>query len=282
MAGVVFIFVREDASDVEALAEAFDRAGYRITGSDGDDAALHVVVWSRAAMLCAAFRAAAARVLRSPRAVVASLVTAPYPDLAQGAVVADISAWDGIDEAGLAPLLEAVLDVVHPVRANVIALPGPVYTDAEFTEAPLQLTHVVSVPRNRARAAWETPIPAGVPRPVQADAVQAAKIGAPSPRRDFRRLKRLHYNRAHAALAFALLALVGGTAVVLSAPSGVVAPAPRAEVELRRDGQGVSLASATAEAVGLDDSVPEAPAQIGRRGVEPPSARTVRRARYEP
>ncbi len=40
------------------------------------------------------------------------------------------------------------------------------------------------------------------------------------------------------------------------------------------------------EAVGfpfrLRDIVPEAPAQIGHRGVEPPSARTVRRAAYEP
>mgnify|MGYP007130730105 CR=1 FL=1 len=57
MAGVVFVFVREDASEVETLADVFDDAGYSITGSE--NAELRVVVWSRRALRSETFRAAA-------------------------------------------------------------------------------------------------------------------------------------------------------------------------------------------------------------------------------
>jgi len=51
----------------------------------------------------------------------------------------------------------------------------------------------------------------------------------------------------------------------------------------------VSLTSASAEAMGLEDVAPterermfEPPVQVGHAGFEPPSARTARRASYQP
>jgi hypothetical protein len=295
MAGVVFTFVREDASDVEALAEAFDAAGYSISGSDRADDALNVVVWSRAAMRSTAFRTAADRALRSSRAIVASLVAQPHHRLVHSAPVADISAWDGDDEAGLDPLFNAVLDVMHPALINVIALPGPVYLDAEFTEARLQITGPVSAPESRARAAWETPIPTNLLRPVPEDAPEEptlAKLGAPSPRRDFRRLGRQSNKRVYAALAFAVIAAIGGVGLAFSASAATSAPVSRVQHVVavgQAETVGVSLSSASAEAIGLDDLTPvelqrlfEPGPQIGHAGLEPPSARSIRRAVYTP
>ncbi len=293
MAGVVFVFVREDASDVEQLAEAFDHAGYFISGSDSADDSLNVVVWSRAAMRSAAFRATADRALRSKRVVVASLVAPPHRDQVLGVPCVDISAWNGEDDSGLASLFEALLDVVHPARANVIALPAPVYIDAEFTGTPLQITTAEGDSVSRARAAWEAPIPASMLRPVHDDVrpeeSPQPKLGAPSPRRDFRRLYRQSHNRANAALVFAVVALIGGAGFALNALATITTPlaAQHVAVTQQMASGGVSLMSASAEAIGLEDVVPVEPSrlfepgrQIGHAGVEPPSARSVRRVPY--
>lgn len=280
MAGVVFVFVREDTSEVEALAEAFDAAGYSITGTDRS-AELSVVIWSRSALRSKTFRVAAERALRSGRALVAGLFAPPPREVVFGAPVIDLSQWDGVEIAALDPLLEAADDIVHPIEADVIILPSrPAYEDAHFTEAPLMIASGEG--DSAKRHAWEAPLPVEALRPVQDVAAAEPKLGAPSPRRDFRRIgARKSHAREHAAAAFLILAILGGGAFVASvaANSANYVQVEQAKAE---EGGGVSLTSASAEAIGLEDSAPEAAPQPGYRGVEPPSARTVHRARYEP
>ncbi len=107
MAGVAFVFVREDASDAETLAEAFDAAGYSITGADDPGAALSVILWSRAPLRSDAFRTAAERALRTNTVIVASLTAPPEAARVLGAMIVDLSAWDGEDDAGLEKLIAA-------------------------------------------------------------------------------------------------------------------------------------------------------------------------------
>jgi hypothetical protein len=270
MAGVVFVFVREDAREAEALAEAFDAAGFSIGGDTSDEGALAVVIWSHKAMRSPAFKHAAERALRSGRAVVASLITPPH-DAVFGAPVVDLSAWDGEDDAALDPLLEAAEDI-GPPAANVIVLPArPVYEDAEFVEAAPQLA---SGDSERLRRAWEAPIPTHMLREAP-----SAKSGAPAPRRDFRRLsEKQRHPRVHAALAFAVIALAGGGVLAMQ-----VARAPAPAVAERVEAGAVSFTSASADAAGLEDVTPIEPApQVGRRGLEPPSARQIRSAAHAP
>jgi hypothetical protein len=294
MAGVVFVFVREDASEAETLAEAFDAAGFSISGNSSDSEALGVVIWSRKALHSPAFKDAAERALRSGRAVVASLTAPPPRESVFDAPVIDLSAWDGEDDAALDPLFEAADEIVRPAPTNVIVLPArPVYEDAEFVEAAPQLTSGESERVKRMRQSWEAPIPTQMLRPVR-EAPQE-KLGAPAPRRDFRRLRvKEGHPRVHAALAFAVVALLGGGVIamnVANAPSS----APRVAVAEARivETSPVSFTSASADAAGLEDVTPteatplfEPAPQVGRRGLEPPSARQIRRAsharRYPP
>ncbi|MEQ1490600.1 MAG: hypothetical protein ABL932_08655 [Terricaulis sp.] len=281
MAGVVFVFVREDASEVETLAEAFDDAGYSITGNQ--TAELCVVVWSRRALRSETFRVAAHNAFRSGRAVVAALFAPPTRGEVLEAPVVDLSGWDGVDELALNPLLEAADDIIHPIEANVITLPSrPVYEDAEFAEAPLMIAPPTPK-KSVTRAAWEAPLPTKMLQAVRDEAPQEPKLGAERPRRDFRRLSaRRQQGRAHAALAFAVIAILGGGAFVASVAANTASYMQTSAQAKADQGGGVSLTSASADAVGLVDIVPEAPAQLGHRGVEPPSARTVHRAAYEP
>lgn len=282
MAGVVFVFVREDASEAEALAEAFDAAGFSITGNNVGDNALAVVIWSRKALRSPAFRDAAERALRSGKAVVASLIAPPSRQTVFGAPVIDLSAWDGDDDAALDPLFEAADQILRPAAANVIVLPArPVYEDAEFVEAAPRLASTESERVKRMRRSWEAPIPAEMLKPVRE--APREKLGAPSPRRDFRRLQIVEVHpRVHAALAFAVITLLGGGVVALNVARTPAAPA----VEIA-DAGAVSLMSASADSAGLEDAAPlETPAlfepapQAGRRGLEPPSARPIRRASH--
>jgi len=254
MAGVVFVFVREDASEVEMLAEAFDAAGYAITGND--NAELSVIVWSRRALRSESFCVAAERALRSGKAVVAAIFAPPPREAVFDAPVIDLSQWNGVDEAALDPLLRAADDIVHPIEAHVIVLPA-------------DPAHVVIPRRAPLLIASEDVAPPAEP-----------KLGAPTPRRDFRSVgARRSHAREHAALAFLLIAMVSGGAVVVSVAANTASymQAERAKPE---QGGGVSLTSASNDAIGLEDIAPEAPVQTGRRGIEPPSA--VHRAAYEP
>jgi hypothetical protein len=278
MAGVVFVFVREDASEVETLAEVFDAAGYAITGSE--NAELCVVVWSRRAPRSEIFRAAAERAFRTGRAIVAALFAPPAREDVFEAPVIDLSQWDGVEISALAPLFEAADDILHPVEVSVIALPSrPAYEEAEFTEAPL----MIAAPRGVARNAWEAPLPTKVLRAVCEAPPAAPKLGAADPRRDFRRAgPRRQQGRAHAALTFAVIAILSGGAFVASVAANTASHlrhSAQAKTELSG---GVSLTSARNDAIGVEDIAPDAPAPIGHRGVEPPSARTVHRAAYEP
>jgi hypothetical protein len=277
MAGVVFVFVREDASEAETLAEAFDDAGYCIAGSE--NAELYVVLWSRRALRSTAFRAAAERAMRSRRAIVAGLFAPPSRDAVFDAPVVDLTEWDGVDGAALAPLLDAADALLHPTQADVIILPSrPIYEDAEFSETTLMITSADSGRTSATRQAWEAPIPTRMLRPVRDETPAAPKLGAAAPRRDFRRLgkRRKQSARAHAALAFAAIALLGGGALVASVTAKTVAHL-RASANTEMS-SGVSLTSASEDAFGLEDIAPDAPAEAGHRGAEPPSARTVHRA----
>lgn len=258
MAGVVFVFVREDASEAETLADAFDAAGYSIAGSDAADVC--VVLWSRHAVRSPAFRDAAERVLRSGRAIVAGLVAPPPSAAVFDAHVVDLTGWDGADESALSALIEAAEAIAHPIAADAIILPSrSVYVDAEFTEAA-------------------APLLLG-----SADAEQAEpKLGAPAPRRKFRRVgQRRAHKREYAALLFAVIALLGGGAFVASIAANTASHFRAEQVRAEMSG-GVSLSSAQTDAIGLEDIAPEAQAPVGHRGVEPPSARTVHRVAYEP
>ncbi len=281
MAGVVFVFVREDASEAETLAEAFDAQGYSIAG--GESAELYVVIWSRRALCSDAFRVSAERALRSGRAIVAALFAPPPREAVFDAPVIDLTLWDGLEGAALDPLFEVADDIVHPVEADVIVLPSrPVFEDAQFTEAPLMIASADSGRANAARRSWEAPIPTQMLRPVQDGPADEPKLGAQTLRRDFRRVgaKRKQTGRAHGALAFAVIAVLGSGAFVASLVANMSSQrAENAQTELS---SGVSLTSASADAVGLDDISPDAPVQLGHRGVEPPSARSVHRAAYGP
>ncbi|MGQ0532289.1 MAG: hypothetical protein ACT4OF_06315 [Caulobacteraceae bacterium] len=283
MAGVVFVFVREDASEAETLAEAFDAAGYSITGSGAEEEALSVVVWSRAALQSRAFKHAAERALLSGRVVVASLIPPPPRENIFDAPAIDLSVWDGDDGAALDPLFEAVDEILHTAGANVIALPfRPVFEDAEFTE--LSLDSAEDERAERARRAWEAPIPTEMLRTVR-QAPAPRKRGASAPRRDFRRVsQRKPASHVHAALAFAVIALVGGSMfAVRIAPDPT--PQMRAAPTRSEPNMAVSLTSASADAAGLEDVAAmerpplfEPAPQRGVVGVEPPSASAARRA----
>ena len=268
MAGVVFVFVREDASEAEALAEAFDAAGFTITGNAMDDDALSVVIWSRKAMRSPAFRDAAQRALRTGRCVVASLSATPSAEDVHGAPVIDLGAWTGEDDAGLDRLFESAATVVRPHTASVIVLPSrPTYEDAEFIELAPRLTGGEDERVKRARRSWEAPIPTEMLQPVREPPRVNVKEGAPSPRRDFRRLAdKPNPSRAQAGLAIAAIALVGGSVLAISTHR------PDASREVVSTA-GVSVALASADAAGLDDIAPAEPPQIGRAGLEPPTAR---------
>jgi hypothetical protein len=164
MVGVVFVFVSDDASEAEALADAFDDAGYPISGADAVGEALSIVVWSRAALRSSAFRNAAARALHSDRVIVASLIAPPDRARVLGAPVVDLSAWSGEDDRALDPLLDAAHGILYPAQPSVIALPPSDYEDAEFVEhsAPV-LSQAERV--ERAMRAWEAPIPTEMLRP---------------------------------------------------------------------------------------------------------------------
>lgn len=280
MAGVAFVFVREDASDAETLAEALDVAGYSITATDETSAPLGVVLWSRAALRSDAFRAAAERALRSDNAIVASLAAPPEPARVLNATIVDLSAWDGEDELALEPLIDAADALTRPARPHVIALPPFAYEDAEFTEA--QPLGAASAHAERARRSWEAPIPLGMLTPVREEP-REPKLGAPSPRRDFRRIRPRERSRAPSALAFIGVALIGA-GVFAAAIQPPVAPPPQERVE--RSVGGMSLTSAAANSAELEDFAPieppslfEPPLQRGHAGVEPPSA-PVHRASY--
>lgn len=280
MAGVVFVFVREDTSEVETLAEVFDEAGYSITGSDSAD--ICVAVWSRRALRSEIFRAAADRALRTGRALVAALFAPPAREAVFDAPVVDLSQWDGVNPSALDPLFQAADDILHPIEVSIIALPSrPVCEDAEFTEAPLMIASDAS--RNSARRAWEAPLPTKVLRAVCEAPPAEPKRGVANPRCDFRRAgPRQQQGRAHAALAFGVIAILGGGAFVASVAANAASylrHTAQAKTELSG---GVSLTSASNDAIGVEDVVPDAPVPIGHRGVEPPSARTVHRAAYEP
>lgn len=282
MAGVVFIFVRDDASEAETLAEAFEAAGYSVAGAAHEDV-LSVIIWSRAALRSGAFRDAAEIALRSGRTIIASLIASPTHG-ALGAPVIDLSGWDGYDEQSLAPLLNAADDLARSTQARVIQLPArPVYEDAEFSEAAPRAA--VDERQARARQSWEAPLPTMMLRPAP-EVAASPKLGAPSPRRDFRRLSQ-RKSASRAALVLAVIAVAGvGMFASMLAPRSiahvVVGDAPSA-----RPQSGVSLTSASVDAIGLEDIAPVEPVrfgepapQLGHRGVEPPSARTIRRARY--
>jgi hypothetical protein len=250
MADVVFVFVREDESEAETLAEVFDAAGFSV-GDNIDDGALSILVWSRRALRCNAFHDAAASALSEGRAVIASLAAPPARERVFGAPVVDLSGWDGQEEAPLNSLLEIADSMARARPANIIRLPAqPSYEDAEFSEPT-------------SRRAWEAPIPTQM--------LREPKPGAHAPRRDFSRLgQRRSHTLAHAALAAALLALIGGavvTARMLVPQPDAVAAAPD-----RNPPAGVSLAEASAYAF-LD---PEpTPAPLEAMPGEPPSAPAV-------
>lgn len=268
MDGVVFVFVREDASEAEALAEAFEAAGLAITGAGFESDALFVVIWSRKALRSPAFREVARRALLTRRCVVASFSAPPSAQDVDGAPVIDLSAWSGDDDAGLDSLFEAVEALMQPHVANVIVLPArPTYEDAEFTE--LAPASDEDERTRRARQSWEAPIPTKMLIPVRE--APREKTGAPFPRHDFRRLGvKPRRGRAPATLAFAVIAMLGSGVFAMNA--------------LRHDakepaGAGVSVALAAADADGLEDAAPPERAEIGRAGLEPPSARHQRPGR---
>jgi hypothetical protein len=157
MVGVVFVFVSEDACEAETLADAFDGAGYSITGTHAIGDALSVVLWSRAALRSSLFCGAAERALNSGRAIVVSLIAPPDPGRVLGAPVVDLSAWEGDDGEALEPLFEAVRAVLFPAAAP----PALEYEDAEFVEHVEQGARVLSEAERveLAMRAWEAPIP---------------------------------------------------------------------------------------------------------------------------
>jgi hypothetical protein len=126
-----------------------------------------------------AFRAAAERAMRSRRAIVAGLFAPPSRDAVFDAPVVDLTEWDGVDGAALAPLFDAVDALLHPTLADVIILPSrPIYEDAEFSETTLMITSADSGRASATRRAWEAPIPTRMLRPVSDEPSAEPKRGA--------------------------------------------------------------------------------------------------------
>jgi hypothetical protein len=253
MADVVFVFVREDAREAQALAEAFDAAGFSLADDNLHDRdAVSILLWSRPALRARAFAAAAERALNGGRALIAALSAAPPRENGFGAPVFDLANWDGEDDLPLKPLFQAVENMRAP--ANVIRLPArPAYEDAEFEEPGLPFENESE---ERARRAWEAPIPAGM----------LARTGARAPRRDFARTgQRKSHALARAALAIGLVALIGGGVVT----ARILSP-PEPAFESAR----VSVAEASTQAFGPELMPTEPPdaASFYSGGREPPSA----------
>ena len=114
MADVLFVFVKEDASEAQTLASVFAAADHEIGDGPVDNAAIElcgavVILWSGAAISSKTFLASAQRAFESGKGVVASLGQPPPAWVVGHAPTFDLSRWSGDrgDEA-LDPLFMAV------------------------------------------------------------------------------------------------------------------------------------------------------------------------------
>lgn len=126
MADIRLICVREDVALAEALAEAFDAAGYSIdeTPSDPglDAAGAGVLLWSQAAIKTPAFRNAAQGAIDSGKAVIANFTGSRLPPVVRTSPVFDLKGWDGDpDDPRLDALSHAVENLVSATPAETVA-----------------------------------------------------------------------------------------------------------------------------------------------------------------
>ena len=114
MADVLFVFVKEDASEAQTLAATFAAANHDIGDGPIDNAAIElcgavVIVWSSAAIASRTFLASAQRVLNSGKGVVVSLAQPPPAWVVGHAPTFDLSRWTGDrDDEDLDALFMAV------------------------------------------------------------------------------------------------------------------------------------------------------------------------------
>lgn len=272
MADVLFVCVREDVAQAEALAEMFHAVGFSI-GDSAFNMHAHgacVVIWTPAAVRSRAFRIAAERALRAPNTVLATLGPPPTPFERTTVPMFDLSGWGGDrDDALLDPLFFFVERMVVAAREAdllVIERKGAMPVEAEFGDhEPEDDVALLEAPVAHVRRA-----------PPREILVNRWDMGC-------RQVRQVQAMRA-----FAFVALIGGAALFTSLNLGANAGAHDAQ----RINAGVVSAPSTSKLGGVNfsDIVEAAPEDaaydviapdlvetFGVAGVEPPSAESALR-----
>jgi hypothetical protein len=146
MTDLLFVFVRSNAAQAEALAALFVDAGLSISADPATELALaassaSIVLWSDAASRSNAFLAAAQRAIEAQKAVMACFSPPPSRRIIGDTPVFDLSGWKGnAADPLLTPLLLAVNYIVESKRDEVVAdalgAAAPSWT-ADLPEAPI-------------------------------------------------------------------------------------------------------------------------------------------------
>ena len=125
MADILFVCVRKDLAQADALADMFQAAGFSIGDLPEREADLRgagaaLLVWSEAASQSPPFNQAAARVLAAGRAVFATLDGRQPPAELGSAPLFDLSGWRGdADDSLLDPLFAAIDKMAAERRAEL-------------------------------------------------------------------------------------------------------------------------------------------------------------------
>jgi hypothetical protein len=125
MADILFVCVRKDLAQADALADLFQAAGFSIGDLPESEAELRaagagLLVWSEGASQSPPFNQAAARVLAAGRAVFAILDGCQSPAELGSAPLFDLSGWRGdADDSLLDPLFATIDKMAAERRAEL-------------------------------------------------------------------------------------------------------------------------------------------------------------------
>jgi hypothetical protein len=155
VADVLFVFVRKDQGEAEALADMFDAAGFTIANNSESKAhGATVIIWSAAAIRSRAFLIAAQQAINHGDALIASLTTPPTRTEVGLTPTFNLSLWRrDTDDPLVDPLFFAVDRLVMAARARaaevtedgkeeaaVVVSPGDPVMDAPSIAPTIELT----------------------------------------------------------------------------------------------------------------------------------------------
>ncbi len=157
MSDVLFVCVREDVPEAEALAEVFESAGFSVDDFSEEslgDCGACVVVWSAAAQESTRFHEAFRRAVDGGKAVIAGLLS---PIAITGAPAFDLSLWNGDPDDNALDMLFETVDRMATAEAAVgdetpIELPEAFTTDQVTQLRPPALEAGITLIFSPARA----------------------------------------------------------------------------------------------------------------------------------